>query len=69
MNPSQPTLIERAFQIARSGDCESLAQLRDQLRRERYPDNAILTYVAGKSLRKQLMDLMLEHRRPPTRPD
>ncbi len=48
--------VERAFQIARSGDCESLEDLRAILTREGYGDAVAQTSFPF--VRKQLRDLL-----------
>jgi hypothetical protein len=51
----RPTLIERAFALAESGTCESLAMVRMQLRAEGYSDAGQLS---GSSIRNQLVKLI-----------
>lgn len=51
----RPTLVERAFALAESGTCESLAVIRMRLRAEGYSDAAQL---AGSSIRNQLVKLI-----------
>jgi hypothetical protein len=51
----RPTLVERAFALAESGACESLAMMRKQLRAEGYSDAAQLS---GSSIRNQLVKLI-----------
>ena len=53
MNPYKTTL-ERAFEIARSGDVKSLDELKARLKLEGYYHNLI----GGRSLRRQLKDLI-----------
>jgi hypothetical protein len=48
------TALERAFQIAKSGDCKSVAELKKQLRKERYP----LDKITGRTLSRQLEALI-----------
>jgi hypothetical protein len=48
-----PTALERAFELARSGGCAGLADIRRSLRAEGFSDKQ----VYGRSLQKQLMDL------------
>ena len=50
---SQPTALERAFQLARSGDCEDLTALRRRLRAEGYSRHLI----EGRALIRQLNDI------------
>ena len=49
--------VERAFQLARSGECQSIEDLRSMLSREGYSDAGAQTSFP--LVRKQLMDLML----------
>ncbi|MBL8558605.1 MAG: hypothetical protein JNM47_07790 [Hyphomonadaceae bacterium] len=35
---NRPSVIERAFQLAKSGKCESIAAIREQLSKEDYPN-------------------------------
>ena len=48
------TALERAFQIAKSGDCKSISDLRKQLRKEGYS----LDKITGRTLFKQLEALI-----------
>ena len=48
------TALERAFQLAKSGICESVADLKNRLRSEGYAT----TKVVGGSLTKQLRALI-----------
>jgi hypothetical protein len=48
------TALERAFQIAKSGDCKSVADLKKQLQKEGYS----LDKVSGWTLSKQLTALI-----------
>ena len=52
----QPTSLERAFQLARSGQFSSLEDIRLQLNREGLNPRT----VVGPLLRKQLRDLICE---------
>jgi hypothetical protein len=48
--------VERAFQIARAGDCQSLNDLRVSLKREGYGD--AVAHTSFPMVRRQLNDLM-----------
>jgi hypothetical protein len=48
------TALERAFQIAKSGGCASVADLKKRLREEGYS----VTQITGRALSKQLNDLL-----------
>lgn len=50
------TALERAFELARSGRCRTMKEIRDCLRAEGYSQNV----VVGKYLSAQLGRLMLE---------
>ena len=55
--------VERAFQLARSGQCRNVDDIRQQLRREH--GSQIDEHLAGSSIRKQLvreMALLVEPR-------
>lgn len=55
---SQVGTIERAFHLARSGSCYSLADIRQQLKIEGY--SLIESHLDGPVLRKQLAALIRE---------
>jgi len=50
------SVLERAFEIARSGTCQGLSALRRQLRAEGY--DHIESHLSGLGLRRQLTDLI-----------
>jgi hypothetical protein len=54
----RPTTIERAFELARSGPCESLEEVRTQLKRERH--EAVDSHLSGPSIGRQLRAIFLE---------
>ena len=51
----RPTTIERAFQLASSGECASLGAIRSRLQSEGYHDAA--SQISGPSLLRQLRQL------------
>ncbi len=53
----RPSCLERAFEIARSGDCRTIKELRDRLKAEGHFDGQL----EGPQLIRQLRDLMAEH--------
>jgi tRNA G26 N,N-dimethylase Trm1 len=53
--PRQPTTIERAYQMARSGECRSLEEIAIGLRREGY--EAVAAHLAGASIRRDLRQI------------
>jgi phosphoribosylformimino-5-aminoimidazole carboxamide ribonucleotide (ProFAR) isomerase len=55
---THPTTLERAFQLARSGGCKTIEELKRALRTEGHST----THIIGRSLTKQLRELM---KRPP----
>jgi hypothetical protein len=50
--------IERAFELARTGGCRTMDELRKRLSRESYI--AVDAHLAGASIRRQLKALMRE---------
>jgi hypothetical protein len=55
----RPSMLERAFELARSGTYSRLEDIRLQLKREGYADFQLY----GASLRKQLRALIVEARK------
>ena len=53
-----PRLLERAFELARTGKCRSVDELRAALKHEGFDNNSILSNIAGPSIRKQLAALI-----------
>ena len=58
-----PTTLERAFILARSGECAGLDDIRRALKRERY--DQVEAHLSGHSIGKQLRALCDEARRSP----
>jgi hypothetical protein len=56
-----PTTLERAFALARSGSCASVADIRSTLKKERY--DQVEAHLAGPSVGRQLRTLCEEARR------
>jgi hypothetical protein len=52
----QRSTIERAFEVASSGECRTLDELKRRLRREQL--EAVDFHLAGKSIKAQLSELM-----------
>lgn len=52
------TTLERAFQLAKSGDCVSITQVREKLKKEGYSDWQ--SHTKGPSIRAQLNALCAE---------
>jgi hypothetical protein len=53
--------VERAFILARSGDCATLDDIRSQLKRERF--ESVDAHLRGASISRQLRSLCIEARR------
>ncbi len=60
MNQHQTTL-ERAYELARSGECSGVADIRDTLNKERFSDVAGQLY--GPTIQKQLTRICREARK------
>lgn len=54
------TAIERAFELARSGECSTIEQIRRRLKAEGYYEHAI----QGRSLYRQLKALIASSKDP-----
>ena len=65
MSDERRTMIERAFDLAGSGRCESIGDVRKQLRGEGDPERTL----TGPSLLRQLRELCAASWRPPEGPD
>jgi hypothetical protein len=55
--------LERAFELARSGECASTAEIRARLKRERF--DSVEAHLQGPSINRQLRLLCEEARRSP----
>jgi hypothetical protein len=62
--PLSPTLLERAFELARSGTCLTLIEIRTKLRAEGFSLSEIGNQIYGKSLSRQLQALIDAAREP-----
>jgi hypothetical protein len=62
----RPRLLERAFELARTGNCRTVDELRSELKREGFDNNTILSNIAGPSIRKQLAGLIAARPNQPT---
>ena len=56
-----PTTLERAFELARSGTCADVAEIRLALKRERH--DQVEAHLSGQSINRQLRALCDEARR------
>ena len=54
----RPSIVERAFQVAKSGKVSDIKQLRKQLADEGYSNAA--TALTGRSLQQQLSRMIVE---------
>lgn len=52
---SGPTTLERAFALARSGECLNVEDIRRRLRSEHH--DSVDAHLSGPSVRKQLLEL------------
>lgn len=59
---TNPTTIERAFALARSGRCASVDEIRAELKRERF--DQVEAHLAGPSIARQLRALCEAARAP-----
>jgi hypothetical protein len=57
---NEPSTVERAFQLARSGQCHSVQEIALKLKRERY--DSVEAHLAGQSIRRDLRRLCTEAR-------
>ena len=53
-------ILERAFELARTGECGSIDDIRRRLKTERY--SQVDAHLSGATLRRQLLDLCREAR-------
>jgi hypothetical protein len=58
---TQPTTVERAFELARSGSCASVQDIRRRLKSEGY--DQVEAHLSGPSLGKQLRRLCEDARK------
>ena len=62
MQSERPSVIERAFQIAKSGDALDIADVRSQLQAEGY--SSVIQHLVGRSLTRQLSSIIAAARNP-----
>lgn len=53
-------ILERAFELAKAGDCASIDDIRRRLKAEQY--SQVDAHLAGATVRRQLLDLCREAR-------
>ena len=51
-----PSTLERAFELARSGDCQTVGDIRLRLLQERYP--YVIPHLRGSGIRRQLREML-----------
>ena len=56
----RPTTIERAYELAQSGPCQSLDEVRAQLKRERH--ESVESHLSGPTIGRQLRALFVKKR-------
>ena len=56
----EPSIIERAFELARTGQCGSIDDIRKRLKAEQY--SQVDAHLSGISVRRQLLDLCRQAR-------
>lgn len=61
-NIDNPSTLERAFELARSGECRSLLEIRQRLKAERH--HLVEEHLTGHSIRRELSKLCAEAKRP-----
>jgi hypothetical protein len=59
----RPTISERAFQLARSGELPALTPIKAQLKREGYTN--VESHFSGRALRQEVARLCAEARAKP----
>ena len=52
-------IIERAYELARSGECSDVDQIRNRLKQEQY--SAVERHLSGTLIRKQLRALIAKN--------
>lgn len=61
---SQPSTLERAFALARSGECANVSELRSRLKQEQFEQ--VEAHLRGPSINRQLRRICDEAQRPET---
>jgi hypothetical protein len=51
----QPSIVERAFALAKSGECEGVGDIRRRLKEEQF--GSVEAHLAGRSIKRQLVEL------------
>jgi hypothetical protein len=57
----RPSIAERAYQLARSGDCATITDIKERLKREGYWD--VMGHLQGGSITAPLRKLLAEARK------
>jgi hypothetical protein len=63
-SPRPTSAVERAFELARSGQCQNIDQIRSKLSREGYDQDQIF----GRELSRQLNEALRQAKQPKGRP-
>lgn len=63
MSANGRSTVERAFELARAGDCRSVAEIAMKLKQERH--DAVDAHLTGQSIRKELRRLCAEAKAGP----
>ncbi|HEX8644132.1 MAG TPA: hypothetical protein VF702_09495 [Allosphingosinicella sp.] len=58
--PRRLSILERAFELARTGACRSVEEIAKRLKQEQY--ESVETHLGGSSLRKELRQLCADAR-------
>ncbi len=56
----RPTTLERAYQLAQSGECATVQDIKTRLRKERYNDEQIMGPVLLADLRRLMRERRVE---------
>jgi len=59
-SPRRLSILERAYELARTGACRSVEEIAKRLKQEQY--ESVETHLGGSSLRKELRQICAEAR-------
>jgi chaperonin GroEL (HSP60 family) len=65
--PRRLSILERAYELARTGACRSVEEIAKRLKQEQY--ESVETHLGGSSLRKELRQLCADARARRLSPD
>ncbi len=57
MQSATTGIIQRAYEIARSGNCASTSDVVKALKKDGFVDGSIELHLAGRTIRKELSDI------------